>query len=196
MHITLLLGSAGQNSKSSTLARHLSAGLEQQGVTSHVYGLDQFAPHDLLSANFKASSIQTYIRSVRESAGLIIATPVYKASISGLLKTLLDLIPESGLEKKSVLGVASGGTNAHMLAVDHALQPILINLKAGQVLPTVFACENTFGKNDDGSYRIANDIVDRLDSALGRFIDTLSAHPEHPALKERAHQWLRNKLAT
>jgi hypothetical protein len=58
---------------------------------------------------------------------------VYKASFSGALKTLLDLFPERALEGKVVLPFATGGTIAHMLAVDYALKPVLSALKAQEI---------------------------------------------------------------
>ncbi len=58
---------------------------------------------------------------------------------SGALKTLLDLLPERALEGKIVLPLATGGTIAHMLAVDYALKPVLNALKAQEILHGVFA---------------------------------------------------------
>lgn len=195
MHVTVVLGSPGRHSKSTALAAHLGAQLEQRGVALRHYSLEQFEAADLLGANFKAPSVQRYLEDIRLAAGVIVATPVYKASISGLLKTLLDLIPEGGLEHKSVLGVATGGSKAHMLAVDHALQPILINLKAGKVLPTVFASDDACQRDDHG-YSLAPEIIERLDLALERFHDTLESHPDHPMVKERSHRWFQKTLAT
>ena len=57
----------------------------------------------------------------------------------GALKTLLDLLPERALEGKIVLPLATGGTIAHMLAVDYALKPVLNALKAQEILHGVFA---------------------------------------------------------
>jgi FMN reductase len=126
---------------------------------------------------------------------LIVSSPVYKASISGVLKTLLDLIPEGGLQHKSVLPVASGGSPAHMLAVDHALQPIFINLKAEKALPVVFSPDNQFQKTEEGDYVIGDEIVQRLDVALDRFIDGFESHPDHPVSKDRSHSRLGETLA-
>lgn len=40
---------------------------------------------------------------------VILATPVYKAAYSGLLKTFLDLLPQGGLRDKVVLPIARNG---------------------------------------------------------------------------------------
>ncbi|MBX4426011.1 NAD(P)H-dependent oxidoreductase, partial [Mycobacterium tuberculosis] len=75
--------------------------------------LQNFAPEDLLYARFDNPALQTLNEQLAGADGLIIATPVYKASFSGALKTLLDLLPERALEGKIVLPLATGGTIAH-----------------------------------------------------------------------------------
>ncbi len=56
---------------------------------------------------------------------MVIGTPVYKAAYSGLLKSLLDLLPQYALAGKTVLPLATGGSTAHVLAIDYALRPVL-----------------------------------------------------------------------
>ena len=56
---------------------------------------------------------------------VIVATPIYKAAYSGLLKVFLDLLPAEALRGKTVLPLASGGSVAHLLALDYALKPVL-----------------------------------------------------------------------
>jgi FMN reductase len=99
----------------------------------------KFAPEDLLYARFDNPALQTLNEQLAGADGLIIATPVYKASFSGALKTLLDLLPERALEGKIVLPLATGGNHAHMLAVDYASKPVLNALKAQEILHGVFA---------------------------------------------------------
>ncbi|MFY2980449.1 NAD(P)H-dependent oxidoreductase, partial [Klebsiella pneumoniae] len=84
-------------------------------------------------ARFDNPALHTLNEQLAGADGLIIATPVYKASFSGALKTLLDLLPERALEGKIVLPLATGGTIAHMLAVDYALKPVLNALKAQEI---------------------------------------------------------------
>ena len=57
---------------------------------------------------------------------IVVATPVYKAAYSGLLKVFLDLLPQTALAGKTVLPLATGGSPHHMLALDCALRPVLL----------------------------------------------------------------------
>ncbi len=90
------------------------AGIRQKTLTAadievcH-WHLQNFAPEDLLYARFDNPALQTLNEQLAGADGLIIATPVYKASFSGALKTLLDLLPERALEGK----IAAAGHRRH-----------------------------------------------------------------------------------
>jgi FMN reductase len=67
--------------------------------------LQNFAPEDLLYARFDNPALHALNEQLAGADGLIIATPVYKASFSGALKTLLDLLPErAGGQNRSAAG--------------------------------------------------------------------------------------------
>ena len=63
----------------------------------------------------------------------MVATPVYQAAYSGLLKVFLDLLPQFAFRGKAVLPIVTGGSPAHVLAVDYALRPVLANLGAAHI---------------------------------------------------------------
>ncbi len=55
----------------------------------------------------------------------IIATPIFRASFTGALKNLLDLVPVEGLMGKACGLLAMGATDHHYLTVDTQLRPVL-----------------------------------------------------------------------
>ena len=61
---------------------------------------------------------------------LIVASPTYKATYSGLLKAFLDRIATGGLKAKPAIPVLVGGGPNHQLAVDVHLTPLLLELGA------------------------------------------------------------------
>lgn len=65
------------------------------------------------------------IATLAEAEAVVVASPVYRASIPGVLKNLLDLVPVSALEAKPVGIVAMGGSAHHYLGVDRHLRDIL-----------------------------------------------------------------------
>jgi len=68
----------------------------------------------------------------------VVATPIYKAAYSGLLKIFLDVLPQFGLREKVVFPLATGGTVAHVLALDYALRPVLSSLDPVHVVSGLF----------------------------------------------------------
>ena len=56
---------------------------------------------------------------------LLIATPIFRATFTGALKNLLDLVPVEGLMGKVCGLIAMGATDHHYLAADTQLRPVL-----------------------------------------------------------------------
>ncbi len=64
----------------------------------------------------------------------VVATPVYKASYTGLLKAFLDLYGPDGLAGVVVVPLVVSGNPAHALVGEVHLRPVLVEL--GAVVPT------------------------------------------------------------
>lgn len=65
------------------------------------------------------------VQAVAAADAVVVASPVYRASIPGVLKNLLDLVPVKALEAKPVGIVAMGGSAHHYLGVDRHLRDVL-----------------------------------------------------------------------
>ena len=139
MLVVTLGGSPSQRSRSGVLLEKIRQWLQDKGVEVVSYQIRDFPAEDLLHARFDSPKVIDLLQQVANADGLVIATPVYKASFSGALKTVLDLLPERALAHKIVLPIATGGSIAHMLAVDYALKPVLSALKAQELLHGIFA---------------------------------------------------------
>jgi len=67
---------------------------------------------------------RTVIDKVASADFYVIGTPVFQASITGVLKNLFDLVPISAFYQKVMGFVATGGTYQHYLMVENQLKPI------------------------------------------------------------------------
>ncbi|MDX6042844.1 NADPH-dependent FMN reductase [Scandinavium lactucae] len=172
MRVITLAGSPRFPSRSSALLEYARETLSRVDVEVCHWHLQNFEPEDLLYARFDSPALLTLIEQLAQADGLIVATPVYKASFSGALKTLLDLLPERALEGKVVLPLATGGTVAHMLAVDYALKPVLSALKAQEILHGVFADDSQV-QDYQHKPQFSPNLEKRLDSALETFWQAL-----------------------
>ena len=183
MRVISLAGSPRIPSRSAALLALSQNWLRQQGVEVTAYTLHDFDAEDLLYANFNSPAIKAFADQLAQADGLLISTPVYKASFSGALKTLLDLLPERALDHKVVLPLATGGSVGHMLAVDHALKPVLAALKAQEVLHGVFADDSQIQLTGEGA-TLTDAVAARLEEALASFYLALGRKP--PALRRLA----------
>ena len=94
------------------------------------------------------------------------ATPVYKAAYSGLLKAFLDLLPSSALAEKGVLPIATAGSLAHCLVLEYALKPVLAALGASTFLPAVCLLDTDFVYEGQRLSRLETAAGDRLAASL------------------------------
>jgi FMN reductase len=177
MLVVSLGGSPSAKSRSNGLLEYARRRLELRGVEVISYQVRDFLAEDLLHANFASLQVRQFIEQVSRADGLLVATPVYKASFSGALKTLLDLLPERALQHKVALPIASGGTPAHMLAVDYALKPVLAALKAQEVLQGVFADDSQIQYLEE-CVRLVPDLEQRLNESLDQLLAALARRPK------------------
>src|ERR1700742_923072 len=121
--VLIISGSPSATSRTERLARSIATRIEQKDVRASLLDVRDLPAADLLHARFDAPSLVEATARVAEADGIVVATPIYKAAYSGLLKTFLDVLPQFGLRNKVVLPIATGGTTAHVLAIDYALRP-------------------------------------------------------------------------
>ena len=105
---------------------------------------------DHLLTGFPTGELADAIEKVRRADGLVVVTPVFSASYSGLFKTFVDVLEPGVLDGKPVLVAATGGTARHSLVLDHALRPLFSYLHAVVVPTGVFAASEDFGSTDEG----------------------------------------------
>jgi FMN reductase len=165
----IITGSPSGSSRTAKLAALVGARLSQVGIDSSLLDVRSLPAEDLLHARADAPAIKGALERVENARGIIVATPVYKAAYSGLLKTFLDVLPQFGLRNKVVLPLATGGTPAHVLAIDYALRPVLSSLDPLHVVPGLFIVDKQLVVQEDGNLQIDTELSAKLDAAIGGF---------------------------
>ncbi|RZJ20001.1 MAG: FMN reductase (NADPH) [Haliea sp.] len=166
MSVLLIAGSPSERSRSAALLDSVSHRLSLRGVTIERLHIRDLSPQALLLGDAAHSSIAAAIDQVARARAIVVATPVYKAAYSGVLKVFLDLLPQTALRNKTVLPIATGGSPNHMLALDYALRPVLQSLSARHILPGVYATDSQVALTPEGAHHLGTDIADRLDEAV------------------------------
>lgn len=143
--IVILSGSPSEESRSELILLYLGNLLKEKGYLVTHLSVRDVPPKDLFEGNYKSEAIKKIATAVGGAQGVIVGSPVYKAAYSGILKTLIDLLPEDALKHKPVLPLMTGGSASHLLAIDFALKPLLSNLK-GQCLKGIYFIDKQIDK--------------------------------------------------
>ena len=164
--IVALSGSPSNTSRTLLLARDVVARLGRVGFDVAVINVRDLPADDLLAGRADAPAVQKAVALLAQAAGVVVATPVYKAAYSGTLKVFLDLLPQFALAGKAVLPLATGGTVAHVLAIDYALRPVLASLGARHVLNGLFLLDKQIERLADDGIRLEEQGEARLTTLL------------------------------
>jgi FMN reductase len=168
--VLIISGSPSGTSRTERLARSIAARIGQRDVRATLLDVRNLPAEDLLHARFDAPSIAEATAQVAAADGIVIATPVYKAAYSGLLKTLLDVLPQFALRGKVVLPLATGGTIAHVLAIDYALRPVLSSLDPLHVVNGLFLLDKQITVLESGDVQLDADVDQKLNGAIDGFL--------------------------
>ena len=166
MSVLLIAGSPSERSRSAALLDRVGQQLARLGLDIDRLQIRSLSPQALLLADFGHASVVSAIQQVANAQVIVVATPVYKAAYSGVLKVLLDLLPQTAFKGKTILPLATGGSPNHMLALDYALRPVLQSLGARHILPGVYATDAQVALTPEEAYVIHPDIEARLDEAV------------------------------
>jgi len=101
-------------------------------------------------AGFPSKPLQQAIERLAKADGIIAATPVYKAGISGLFKSFVDLLDNDLIVAKPVLLAATGGTPRHALVIDDQLRPLFGYLRAFALPTSIYAAPEDWGSSEFG----------------------------------------------
>lgn len=183
MTVLLVAGSPSVPSRSAALLDAVEQRLELRGVNVERLHIRDLSPQALILADFGHPSNAGAVAQVARARAIVVATPVYKAAYSGVLKVFLDLLPQTALKDKLALPLATGGSPHHMLALDYALRPVLQSLGAAQILPGIYATDAQVVVLPEGGYQVQADIGARLDDAVTALIT--QAYKDIPSVAGR-----------
>jgi FMN reductase len=175
-------GSPSRVSRTAQLLSHIEARLRMYEHEVIALAVRALPAEALVAGDIEHPALARVRTLVAAADGLVIGTPVYKAAYSGVLKCLLDLLPQHALEGKAVLPVATGGSTAHVLAIDYALRPVLHSMGAGHVARGWFVLDRQVTMDSNGVAMIATEAMVRLTATADEFSAVLTAQPQTPVV--------------
>lgn len=127
--------------------------------------------HDVVDATltgFASPRLQNVLDQVGAADAVLLVTPIFKASYSGLFKSFVDALDPDALIGKPVLLGATGGTARHSLAIDFAMRPLVAYLQAVAVPTGIFASPHDWaGEGQDA-------LTSRIDRAAAELASLLA----------------------
>lgn len=162
-----LSGNLDRPSRTRTLIQTVVATAASQfEATGTIYDLADFG-RSLGTARRVAdldASARAALEVILSADALVVGSPVYKGSYTGLFKHLIDLIDPLALSGKPVLLTATGGGDRHALVIEHQLRPLFGFFEA-QTLPTgLYAADRDFTDGQPASPAL----TDRMSRAVSQ----------------------------
>jgi FMN reductase len=181
--ILTVSGSPSVVSRSAKLLDHVARELGGHGHEVEHLNVRDLPAEALLHAHVDHPAILATVEQLANVDAVVIATPVYKAAYTGLLKSWLDLLPQYALADKAILPLATGGSVAHALALDYGLRPVLSSMGARHIVQGFLVVDRFIETSPAGDVQIADEALDGLRSVVHGFLAALpSGHARSEVL--------------
>lgn len=167
LRLVAVSGGLQRPSKSAALAQHLLDLIaDDVPCEQRLVELGQLAPQ-LAGATWRThlpDTVERELDAVEQADVLVVATPVFRGSYTGLFKHFFDFIHQDALIDKPVLLAATGGSERHALMIDHQLRPLFSFFQARTLPLGVYATDKDFA-----DYRLRDEaLVERARLAVER----------------------------
>ncbi len=128
-----------------------------------------------------APTAQAAIDAILRADALVVASPVYKGSYTGLFKHLFDLVDPADLAGLPVLLAATGGGDRHALVIEHQLRPLFGFFEAVTLPTGVYAAECDFRDGEPASPALLERIARAVDQLRPHLCADNPTHLTRPA---------------
>lgn len=176
-----IVGFAGSSSRPSR-TRNLveavaNAAAARTGAVTEIYDLTEIHPSlgATLDPREAPADLVALIETISSADALIVGSPVYKGTYTGLFKHLFDLIEPKALKDKPVALTATGGSERHALVLDHGLRPLFAFFSADILATGLYATEADFTDYGPSSPTLLSRIDRTVEELTWRL---LAARPE------------------
>ncbi len=166
--VTLIVGANSRSSRLNGLVEYTRKVLLEYDMYPQVIHVHTLPSQALLTADVMDKTLQRYNAQVAASDGVIVFTPIFKGSYSGILKTYLDVLPQKILADKVVYALGLGGSAHHLLALQYALEPVLKELGTEELLQSTYVTQEQVTVNEAG-FAVAEGVQQRMLAQLAQF---------------------------
>ena len=172
LRVVAVSGGLQRPSKSAALAEHLLDLIADEiPCQQRLIELGQLAPQ-LAGAAWRSQlpdTVERELAAVEQADVLVVTTPVFRGSYTGLFKHFFDFIHQDALIDKPVMLAATGGSERHALVIDHQLRPLFSFFQARTLPLGIYATDKDFV-----DYRLQDEaLIERAKLAVQRALPLL-----------------------
>ena len=172
LKIVAVSGGLQRPSRTLALVENLLEGLNDAvPAITRLVELGEIVPKfgSVLQRSHLPPEIESILRDIETADLLLVASPIYRGSYTGLFKHLFDFVHHESLIDVPVLLAATGGSDRHALAIDHQLRPLFSFFQAHTLPIGVYATDKEFD-----NYRVSSDALRaRIALAVERAVPVL-----------------------
>ncbi|WP_149085871.1 MULTISPECIES: FMN reductase [Microbacterium] len=169
LRVVAVSGSLHEPSKTTALLRAITAAVaERAPVDARLIELTQIGPSlaGALRRDQLPPEVEASLQAIETADLLIVGSPVYRASFTGLFKHLFDFVDQYALVGTPVLLAATGGGERHALMIEHQLRPLFAFFQALTLPLGVYASTTDFDGYDVATEVLRSRIALAADRAL------------------------------
>jgi FMN reductase len=177
-------GSLKAPSRTIALVEELVAALgEQLPIESRIIKVNELGPSfaGALNRTELPAEVEDALQAIETADVLVVASPVYRASFTGLFKHLFDFVDQYALVDVPVLLAATGGSERHALIIEHQFRPLFSFFQALTLPVGIYAHDSDFT-----DYKITSDLLRaRIEKAVGKAVPVIRSNEAEKAEIQR-----------
>jgi FMN reductase len=184
LRVVAVSGSLTAPSRTTALVEAITAAFAQAiPAETHLITLQELGPHlgGALTRKQLPEVAEAELQRIENADLLVVASPVYRASFTGLFKYLFDFVDQYALVDTPVLLAATGGSERHALIIEHQLRPLFGFFQSLALPVGVYAHDSDFA-----DYRVADEgLIERIEKAVARALPLVRSSFEERETIER-----------
>ncbi len=177
LNVVAVSGSLHAPSKTIALVEEIVAMLgDRLAIDAHIIRLNELGPFfaGSLDRSGLPEKVEHELQRIETADLLIVASPVYRASFTGLFKHLFDFVDQYALVDTPVLLAATGGSERHALIIEHQFRPLFSFFQALTLPLGIYAHDSDFT-----DYRVSSAyLLDRIQKVVERSLPIITANIE------------------
>jgi len=175
--VVAVSGSLHAPSKTTALINEILASFGRSlTIDAHLIEVNEIGPEfaGALTRDQLPESVERELQLIEGADLLIVASPVYRASFTGLFKHLFDFVGQYALVDVPILLAATGGSDRHALIIEHQFRPLFGFFQALTLPLGVYANDSDFT-----NYQVTSlDLQERIDLAITRALPLIQRNVE------------------